>query len=92
MFDKLIGNGHVKEILQRMIAKRRVPNSLLFVGADGIGKREFALETAKAFACQNRRETGEACDACGACRRAEKFNFPNSRDKDDNEKIFFSEH
>ena len=92
MFDKLIGNNHVKEILQRMIATRRVPNSLLFTGADGIGKREFALETAKSFACQNPRETREACDVCGACKRAEKFNFPNSRDKDDNEKIFFSEH
>ncbi|HEX8737370.1 MAG TPA: DNA polymerase III subunit delta' [Pyrinomonadaceae bacterium] len=92
MFDKLIGNNHVKEILQRMIRTRRVPNSLLFVGADGIGKREFALETAKSFACRNPTAGGEACDACGACTRAEKFNFPNSRDKDDNEKIFFSEH
>jgi DNA polymerase-3 subunit delta' len=92
MFDKLIGNNHVKEILQRMLRTRRVPNSLLLTGADGIGKREFALETAKAFACQNRGANGEACDACGACKRAEKFNFPNSKDKDDNEKIFFSEH
>jgi DNA polymerase-3 subunit delta' len=92
MFDKLIGNHHVKEILQRMIGARRVPNSLLFVGADGVGKREFALETAKSFACQNPTPRGEACDRCGACVRAEKFNFPNSKDKDDNEKIFFSEH
>ncbi|HYP50265.1 MAG TPA: DNA polymerase III subunit delta' [Pyrinomonadaceae bacterium] len=92
MFDKLIGNNHVKEILQRMLRARRVPNSLLFMGADGIGKREFALETAKAFVCQNPTAAHEACDACGACRRAEKVNFPNSRDKDDNEKIFFSEH
>lgn len=92
MFDKLIGNSHVKEILRRMIRARRVPNSLLFAGADGIGKREFALETAKSFACRNPRETGEACDQCGACTRADKFNFPTSRDKDDNEKIFFSEH
>jgi DNA polymerase-3 subunit delta' len=92
MFDKLIGNHHVKEILQRMIRKGRVPNSLLFVGADGVGKREFALETAKAFACQNPTATGGACGVCGACKRADKFNFPTSKDKDDNEKIFFSEH
>lgn len=93
MFDRLIGNHQVKEILQRMISAQRVPNSLLFVGTDGVGKREFALETAKSFACQNPQQpSGEACDACGACRRAEKFNLPNSKDKDDNEKIFFSEH
>lgn len=92
MFDKLVGNNHIKEILQRMIRKGRVPNSLLFAGADGIGKREFALETAKAFVCQNPREAGEACDACGACKRAEKFQLPKSDKKEDYEKVFFSEH
>lgn len=92
MFDQLIGNNHVKEILQRMIRRGRVPNSLLFAGADGIGKREFALETAKAFVCRNPRETGEACDTCGACKRAENFQLPKSDKKEDYEKVFFSEH
>jgi DNA polymerase-3 subunit delta' len=100
MFDKLIGNNHIKEILQRMIRLGRVPNSLLFTGADGIGKREFALETAKAFACQNPGEAGESCDACGACKRAEKFAVPKVEDstkvdeslRNKFRKVFFSEH
>ena len=92
MFDKLIGNNHIKEILQRMIRRGRVPNSLLFAGADAIGKRAFALETAKAFVCQNPRPNGEACDECGACRRAENFQLPKSEKKEDYEKVFFSEH
>ncbi|HEY0427753.1 MAG TPA: DNA polymerase III subunit delta' [Pyrinomonadaceae bacterium] len=92
MFDKLIGNNHIKEILRRMLRKERVPHSLLFAGAEGVGKKRFALELAKAFVCQN--PTGaEACDKCSACRRADRFVFPKSDDKkDDFEKVFFSEH
>ncbi len=91
MFDKLIGNHYLKEAFRRLIASKRVPHSLLFVGDEGIGKRLFALELAKAFVCQNP-QGGEACDACRACRRVEKFTFPNSDKKDDYEKVFFSEH
>lgn len=93
MFDKLIGNDHVKKILKRLIKERRVPNSLLFVGEDGIGKRQFALELAKSFTCQNPTED-EACDRCAACRRAEIFFVPNPTDKNKDEfkKVFFSEH
>jgi DNA polymerase III subunit delta' len=96
MFKRLIGNHHVKEILQRMIKRRRVPNSLLFAGADdGLGKRAFALETAKSFVCQQNprvAEAGEACDECGACRRADRFEFPKPDDRDAHKKVIFSEH
>jgi DNA polymerase-3 subunit delta' len=92
MLDKLIGNNHIKEILRRMLKAERVPHSLLFAGADGIGKKGFALELAKAFVCQNPKNF-EACDECAACRRADKFVFPKSDDKKDEfEKVFFSEH
>lgn len=91
MFDKLHGNNHVKEILRRLLNNGRVPHSFIFAGVEGTGKKLFALEIAKAFACQNP-QNGEACDACGACRRADKFSFPNSDKKEDYEKVFFSEH
>ncbi len=74
-----------------MLASRRVPNSLIFAGDEGIGKRLFALELAKAFVCRNP-QNGEACDNCPACFRAARFNLPKSLEKDENEKIFFSEH
>ena len=54
MFDKLIGNQHIKEILRRMLEKERVPRSLLFAGIDGVGKKQFALELAKSFVCLNK--------------------------------------
>ncbi len=91
MFDKLIGNNQVKEILRRMLAVERVPHSLLLVGAEGVGKKRFALEIAKAFVCQNRKEH-EACNACAACIRTEKFVFPKSDDRDAHEKVIFTEH
>ena len=75
MFNHLVGNEHVKQTLRHLIAKGRVPNSLLFAGDDGIGKRQFAIELAKAFVCMDP-SGGEACDVCAACRRAFVFSFP----------------
>lgn len=91
MFDKLIGNSHIKEILKRLIKEKRVPNSLLFTGEEGIGKSRFALELAKSFVCQNPLD-GEACDKCAACRRSDVFEIPKSDKKEDYEKVFFSKH
>lgn len=98
MFDKLIGNNHVKTVLRRLIRQKRVPNSLLLVGEDGIGKKQFALEVAKSFVCQSPKDF-EACDVCVACRRADKFNIPPVNEntsvekklRDEFEKVFFSE-
>ena len=90
MFDRLIGNDHIKEILRRMIAKNRVPRSLLLAGLEGVGKRQFALELAKSFVCQNP-QNGEACDKCVTCKRADVFTFPKPEDKKEEfEKVFFS--
>lgn len=91
MFDKLIGNNAVKEVLRRLLAQRRVPNALLFAGADGVGKKQFALELAKAFVCLNPKNS-EACDVCANCRRAGKFTFPKSDDRDAFKRVIFSEH
>lgn len=92
MFDRLLGNEQVKDVLRRMIEKERVPRSLLFAGPDGIGKRRFAFEVAKSFVCSNRRGV-EACDECTACRRADIFTFPKpDAKKDEFERVFFSEH
>lgn len=91
MFDKFIGNDHIKKILRRLLVERRVPNALLFAGADGVGKKHFALELAKAFVCLNP-QNAEACDACAACRRADKFAFPKADDRDAFKRVIFSEH
>ena len=91
MFSKLIGNDHIKEVLQRLLASQRVPNALLFAGQEGIGKKRFALELAKSIVCQNPKNS-EACDECASCRRSDKFTFPKSDDRDAFKKVIFSEH
>jgi len=90
MFDKLIGNNQIKEVLRRLLVQKRVPNALLFAGADGVGKKQFALELAKAFVCSNPKNS--ACDSCSNCRRADRFAFPKADDRDAFKQVIFSEH
>jgi DNA polymerase III subunit delta' len=47
MFGKIIGNEHVKSILEKMLKKQIVPNTILFQGLDGVGKSLFARDFAK---------------------------------------------
>lgn len=99
MFSKIIGNNQVKTTFQRLLRSGRLPNSLLFVGENGVGKKPFALELAKAFVCRNPSD-GEACDKCSACQRADKFEIPKVEEstkvdeslKNKFKKVFFSEH
>ena len=74
-----------------MLSMGRVPGSLLFAGEDGIGKRLFALELAKAMNCREPKGS-EACDSCAPCLRIERFQFPPADDADANKKIIWSEH
>ena len=75
-----------------MVERGRVPGALLFVGEDGVGKKLFALELAKALNCREPRKGGEACDRCPACARIERFSYPASDDTEANKKIIWSEH
>jgi DNA polymerase-3 subunit delta' len=91
MFDKLIGNERAKEALRRMLRQGRVPGALLFAGEEGLGKKLFALELARALNCTAR--TGvEACGVCPACTRIGKFQYPSKDDKDAYKKVIWSEH
>lgn len=93
MFDKIIGNDRVKDVLRRHLAANRVPNALLFAGTDGVGKKLFALELARAFVCRSPNGV-EACGECSACNRVDTFVIPEPTDKtkDDFKKVFFGQH
>ena len=92
MFSHLIGNQAAKETLRRLLNSERVPGSLLFTGAQGIGKKLFALELAKAFNCRTRVGV-EACDECSSCKRISRSTFPPfSSDDDNKERMIWSEH
>jgi DNA polymerase III subunit delta' len=92
MFSLLIGNDEVKDALRRLLANGRVPGSFLFTGEEGIGKKLFALEIAKALNCRNRQGV-EACDECSSCRRISRSTFPPfGKDDDDKARMVWSEH
>lgn len=93
MFSKLAGNQRVKESLRRILMTGRIPGGLLFAGEEGVGKKLFALELAKALNCRAPVEEVEACDACPSCARIERSKFPEyASDTDNKEKIIWSEH
>ncbi len=79
MFDQLTGNSRVKEVLRRMLASRRLPGAMLFVGEEGVGKKLFALEVARALNCRSPQGI-EGCGRCSACKRIFEINYPASSD------------
>jgi len=91
MFDQLTGNERVKSLLRRMLESRRVPGALLFTGEEGVGKKLFALELARAFNCRAPQGT-EACGVCPACVRIGKINYPQSSDSDEWKGIIWTDH
>ncbi|HUE82374.1 MAG TPA: DNA polymerase III subunit delta' C-terminal domain-containing protein [Pyrinomonadaceae bacterium] len=91
MLDRLAGNQRAKDLLRRLLESRRVPGSLLFAGEEGIGKKLFALEVAKALNCRTPNGV-EGCDTCAICRRMVKFNYPETSGTDDLKKIFWTDH
>ncbi len=91
MFNRLAGNQRVKDLLERMLESDRVPGALLFAGTEGVGKKLFAIELAKALNCRSPRGV-EACDECSACARIAKFNFPQSDKSEDWEQLIRTDH
>lgn len=91
MFDRLTGNERVKKLLRRTLETGRSAGAMLFAGEDGVGKKLFALEVAKALNCRSPQGL-EACDACPACVRIGKFNYPQSSESDDWKGIIWTDH
>lgn len=91
MFERLAGNTFVKTALRRLLEGGRLPNSLLFTGIEGIGKKQFAVELARAFVCKQPSGV-EPCEMCSACMRAGVFAMPKADDKDAHKRVIISEH
>lgn len=64
-FDEISGNERVKKILRLSLERGRVPNSLLFSGPKGVGKRSLARILAQAVNCE--RQVSDACGNCPTC-------------------------
>src|SRR4029450_641558 len=91
MFDELTGNSRVKAVLKRMLVADRLPGAMLFTGEEGIGKKLFALEIARALNCRTPKNE-EACGVCSSCVRIRKLNYPTRDDVDEWTQIIWTDH
>lgn len=69
-------HGHTAQLqrIRQMVQRRMIPQTLMFSGIDGIGKRLVAMRLLSSFFC-----TGDAspCGRCTACRQIEKGIHPD---------------
>ena len=71
-FADLLGHANVLALLRQAVARDRVPQSLLFAGPEGVGKRAAAVALAQAVNCPVRRAEG-GDDGCGRCPTCERI-------------------
>ena len=55
----------------------KLPHALLLVGAEGLGKLDFALQLAHSLLCQNQSSDGSACGVCSSCKLLEVDTHPD---------------
>ncbi|MDH7500347.1 MAG: DNA polymerase III subunit delta' [candidate division NC10 bacterium] len=75
-FREILGHKRPIAILQRAIQSGHLSHAYLFAGPEGIGKRQVALNLAKALNCEGG-AAGDCCDACIPCRKIDKGIHPD---------------
>ena len=71
--NNIIGNTEVKEYLEKIVNSNNVLHSYLFLGTEGIGKKEIAKEFAKKILCSTKEEE---C-TCKSCLCFDSNNHPD---------------
>jgi DNA polymerase-3 subunit delta' len=74
MFENIIGNNNIKEVLEKSVKLQKTSHSYLFVGTEGIGKKLIAKEFTKMIMCLDEEKY---CDKCKSCI---EFNTNNNPD------------
>jgi DNA polymerase-3 subunit delta' len=79
-FNDLFGQTRPIKILQSILRTGNVPNALLLVGEEGIGKRSSAMLFAKALLCPSPSEIEtiiNPCNRCLSCQKMQNGNHPD---------------
>lgn len=63
-----IRHPRIADLLRQAVIRRSVPQSVIFAGPEGVGKRAMALALAQAVNCPNQKD-GDACGTCPTCTR-----------------------
>ncbi|MDE5631182.1 MAG: DNA polymerase III subunit gamma/tau, partial [Bacilli bacterium] len=73
-FNELVGQDHIKKILQNSIINNKIAHAYIFTGPRGTGKTSSAKIFARAINCLNQKD-GISCGECDNC-----LNFNTSPD------------
>lgn len=74
MFNNLIGNEKIKKDLELVLKQGNIFHSYMFIGTEGIGKKQFAREFAKGILCLEEKKP------CGKCKSCLEFDTDNNPD------------
>src|SRR3954470_2623262 len=78
VWSQIVGHRTWVDAFAEVVRKRRMAHAYLFVGPQGVGKRLFARELAKALLCENSTpEKFEACDKCSSCQLVDAGTHPD---------------
>lgn len=76
-FNEFVGNQRIVDLLR----KAGLPQSSLFAGPTGIGKKSLALLVARSVHCKHSQQPGgflsDPCNSCRACLQAVSGNHPD---------------
>ena len=75
IWQRVIGQERVKQILLSALRNKRLPHAYLFVGNEGVGKDAAALEFARVLHCERGEE--EACNQCASCVKVSSMQHPD---------------
>jgi DNA polymerase-3 subunit delta' len=74
VFENIIGNDSIKQELEQTIKLNKLSHSYLFLGTDGIGKKQIAKEFAKMILCLDEKKY---CNNCKSCLEFDSNNNPD---------------
>ncbi|MEE3258061.1 MAG: hypothetical protein VX293_02510, partial [Candidatus Latescibacterota bacterium] len=69
------GRDRASAVAAAWLESGRIPHAILICGAEGTGKRRFALELAKAVLCSE--DSSCSCDDCLTCRKVDSLQHPD---------------
>lgn len=74
MFNNILGNDKIKEVLINSAKNNKTSHSYLFLGTEGIGKKIIAKEFAKMILCT---DENKYCNKCKSCIEFDTNNNPD---------------
>jgi len=76
LFQEILGQNRIKELLIQSVRDGRVPHAQLFLGGRGSANLGLALAFAQHVSCLNPSEQ-DSCGSCSSCVKHKKFSHPD---------------